>query len=169
MGRSCIFWVRTRAHGAGLLQAGLMMDEYMWIRIHSIQCRRPAWRCTKVAPNLLVHPSAITHEAYDFWSAKDHEDRFGKLDVSYEHLNGALGPNGQWRQIVTIEDAIAGGCDLFDIDQLRLRYTDSQFANLLMCQFMDDSMSEFPFAMLEKCMLDVGALWTDFKPCAADL
>jgi hypothetical protein len=27
--------------------------------------------------------------------------------------------DGQWRQIVTIEDALAGGCTLFDLDALR--------------------------------------------------
>lgn len=52
---------------------------------------------------------------------------------------GARGADGQWRQIVTIEDAIAGGCDLFDLDQLRLEYSDEEFANLLMCEFVDDS------------------------------
>jgi hypothetical protein len=27
--------------------------------------------------------------------------------------------DGQWRQIVTIEDALAGGCTLFNLDQLK--------------------------------------------------
>ncbi|WP_241499330.1 terminase large subunit domain-containing protein [Chromobacterium sphagni] len=37
------------------------------------------------------------------------------------------GPDGRWRQIVTILDALAGGCDLFDVDQLRLEYSPEEF------------------------------------------
>jgi len=80
--------------------------------------------------------------------------------------NGARGPDGQWRQIVTIEDAIAGGCDLFDIDQLRLEYSDDEFANLLMCEFVDDTQSAFPLAMMQRCMVDSWDAWRDLKPFA---
>ncbi|MBF3543502.1 hypothetical protein ISG10_38300, partial [Burkholderia pseudomallei] len=35
---------------------------------------------------------------------------------------GMLCEDAQWRQIVTVLDAMAGGCDLFDIDELRREY-----------------------------------------------
>ena len=69
-----------------------------------------------------------------------------------------------WRNIVTIMDALQGGCDLFDLDELRLEYSDAEFANLLMCGFVDDSFSVFPLSMLQGCMVDSWELWTDFKP-----
>src|SRR5690606_345965 len=74
---------------------------------------------------------------------------------------------GQWRQIVTVEDAVAGGCDLFDIDQLRLEYSPEEFENLLMCGFIDDTLSVFPLSSLQRCLVDAWVEWSDYKPFAA--
>lgn len=62
---------------------------------------------------------------------------------------------------------MAGGCDLFDLDQLRMEYAPPEFANLLMCQFVDDTASVFPLAMMQRCMVDSWVEWIDFKPFAA--
>jgi hypothetical protein len=51
--------------------------------------------------------------------------------------------------VVTIEDAVAGGCELFDIDELRDEYNGDDFANLFMCVFVDDAASVFKFSDLE--------------------
>ena len=72
-----------------------------------------------------------------------------------------------WRQIVTIMDAARRGCDLFDLDELREEYSPDAFANLLMCEFVDDNASVFPLAMLQPCMVDSWIIWADdFKPFA---
>ena len=71
--------------------------------------------------------------------------------------------DGQWKQIVTVEDAIAGGCNLFDLDQLRLEYSDADFENLLMCGFIDDTASVFPLSMLMRGMVDSWEVWEDFR------
>ncbi|WP_442905506.1 terminase large subunit domain-containing protein [Halomonas sp. BC04] len=68
-----------------------------------------------------------------------------------------------------MEDAIAGGCDLFDLEQLRLEYSDDEFANLLMCQFVDDSQSAFPLALVMPCMVDSWEVWDDYRPFAPRL
>ncbi|WP_352149357.1 hypothetical protein [Escherichia coli] len=45
-----------------------------------------------------------------------------EIDVSHNALaGGLLCADGQWRQIVTIEDALKGGCTLFDIEQLNVK------------------------------------------------
>ncbi|GAB7403896.1 hypothetical protein OUHCRE4_30670 [Enterobacter hormaechei subsp. steigerwaltii] len=46
-----------------------------------------------------------------------------------------------WRQIVTIEDALAGGCTLFNLDQLKQENSADDFRNLFMCEFVDDKAS----------------------------
>ena len=69
-----------------------------------------------------------------------------------------------WRNIVTILDAMAGGCDLFDIDELRLEYNPEEFENLLMCGFIDDTQSVFPMSELQHCMVDSWVDWDDYKP-----
>ncbi|MBP2156206.1 hypothetical protein J2067_003898 [Erwinia rhapontici] len=105
-----------------------------------------------------------------FWSGelfnkgrRNRADRI-ELDLSHSHLaNGALCDDGQWRQIVTVEDALTGGCNLFDLDQLSLEYSPSEYQNLLMCEFVDDEASVFPFAELQTCMIDSMEEWNDFN------
>ena len=98
------------------------------------------WRTTYFST-----PSSLSHSAYPFWSGelfnkgrRNRDDRI-ELDLSHAHLaKGALCGDGQWRQIVTVEDALCGGCNLFDIDQLQLEYSPAEYQNLLMCEFVDD-------------------------------
>lgn len=75
-----------------------------------------------------------------------------------------LCPDGQWRQIVTIEDALAGGCPLFNLDQLKQENSADDFRNLFMCEFVDDKASVFPFEELQRCMVDAMEEWEDFAP-----
>jgi hypothetical protein len=87
------------------------------------------------------------------------------LDLTHAHLSkGVLCDDGQWRQIVTVEDALSGGCNLFDLDQLKLEYSPAEYENLLMCEFVDDQASVFPFAELQGCMVDSLDEWEDFDP-----
>lgn len=67
---------------------------------------------------------------------------------------------------MTVEDALRGGCNLFDLDQLRLEYSEPEFANLLMCAFIDDNASVFPLSMLMRGMVDSWEAWEDFRPFA---
>lgn len=169
-----LHFLGTNAKTAQGYHGDTFLDEYFWIhgfeqfrKVTSGMAMHKRWKQTYFST-----PSSVAHEAYPFWTG----DRFNKrqkkaervtIDVSHAALqNGARGPDGQWRQIVTIEDAIAGGCDLFDIDQLRLEYSDDEFANLLMCEFVDDTQSAFPLAMMQKCMVDSWDVWRDLKPFA---
>lgn len=64
----------------------------------------------------------------------------------------------------TIEDAAAGGCDLFDIAALRREYNDHDFANLFMAIWVDDTESYFGFEEMRRCMVDSWDEWSDFQP-----
>ncbi|KFA22970.1 terminase large subunit domain-containing protein, partial [Xanthomonas vasicola] len=92
-----------------------------------------------------------------------------QIDVSHDALAGGRRCHDRaWRQIVNILDAQRRGCDLFDIDELREEYSPDAFANLLMCEFVDDGASIFPLAMLQPCMVDSWVEWgQDYKPFAA--
>ncbi|CHO18729.1 terminase%2C ATPase subunit [Salmonella enterica subsp. enterica serovar Typhi] len=74
-------------------------------------------------------PSSLTHSAYPFWSGalfNRGRAKADKVDIDLTHSNlarGLLCPDGQYRQIVTVEDAVRGGCNLFDLDQLRMEYS----------------------------------------------
>lgn len=91
------------------------------------------------------------------------------MDIDLSHSNlapGLLCADGQYRQIVTVEDAVRGGCNLFDLDQLRLEYSPDEYQNLLMCEFVDDLASVFPLSELQACMVDSWEVWTDFHALA---
>jgi uncharacterized protein YjcR len=169
-----LHFLGTNAKTAQGYHGDTYLDEYFWIhgfeqfrKVTSGMAMHKKWRQTYFST-----PSSVAHEAYPFWTGERFNKRRKKadrvtIDVSHAALKGgARGPDGQWRQIVTIEDAIAGGCDLFDIDQLRLEYSDDEFANLLMCEFVDDTQSAFPLAMMQKCMVDSWDAWRDLKPFA---
>jgi uncharacterized protein YjcR len=169
-----LYFLGTNVRTAQSYHGNLYMDEYFWIpkfqefrKVSSGMAMHKHWRLTYFST-----PSAMSHEAFPFWSGdmfnrgRAQADKI-KLDVSHAALkDGRHCEDGQWRQIVTVLDAVAGGCDLFDIDQLRLDYSPDEFLNLLMCQFIDDGQSVFPLAEMQKCMVDSWVVWDDFKPFA---
>lgn len=119
-------------------------------------------------------PSTLGHGAFPFWSGelfnKGRTSAAERVDIDISHAalaGGMLCGDGQWRQIVTIEDALAGGCDLFDLDALKRENSAEDFRNLFMCEFVDDKASVFPFEELQRCMVDSLEEWEDFSPFAA--
>lgn len=170
-----LYFLGTNSKTAQSYHGHVYLDEYAWIgkflefrKVASAMATHKKWRITYFST-----PSTIGHESHAFWSGETFnkgrakEDRV-EFDVSHAALkDGALGADGQWRQIVTIEDAQAGGCDLFDIEALRREYNDQDFANLFMATWVDDNASYFGFAELRRCMVDSRFDWADFQPHAA--
>jgi uncharacterized protein YjcR len=170
-----LYFLGTNAKTAQSYHGNFYFDEYFWVsgfrqlnKVASGMAMHKKWRKTYFST-----PSSITHEAHSFWSGEHFNRGRAKadhihLDVTHKALaRGRLCEDRQFRQIVTVEDAVAGGCDLFDIDELRLEYSAQEYANLLMCQFIDDTASIFPLAELQRCMVDSWVEWADdFKPLA---
>lgn len=167
-------FLSTNSNTAQSYHGHLYIDEVFWIpnykklnKVASGMAAHKKWRITKFST-----PSAISHEAYAEWSGEIYNQRRAdkdkvEFDISHAALqNGAYGPDKKWRHMVTVEDAEAQGCDLFDIDELRDEYSEDDFANLFMCKFIDDSQSVFSLAKLLECTVDVDQ-WPDYKPDAA--
>ncbi|WP_368869149.1 terminase ATPase subunit family protein [Proteus terrae] len=169
-----LYFLGTNARTAQSYHGNLYLDETFWIpkfqelrKVTSGMAIQKHWRQTYFST-----PSTMSHEAYPFWSGKLYnrgrkkEDRVD-IDISHEALvNGRLCEDGQWRQIVNIEDALRGGCDLFDLEQLKKEYSPDEYNNLLMCHFMDDIESLFNFNMMQNCMVDSWEVWDDIQPLA---
>lgn len=168
-----LYFLGTNARTAQGFHGNFYFDEFFWT--HKFQ------ELNKVASGMALHkkwrktyfstPSSMSHEAYPFWTGDLFNRRRSKaekrlFDVSHQALaSGKVCPDQVWRQIVTILDAERGGCDLFDIDELRnFEYSPDQFENLLMCQFIDDTASVFPLTELQRCMIDSWEEWIDYKP-----
>jgi uncharacterized protein YjcR len=167
-----LYFLGTNARTAQSYHGNLYFDEYFWTsrfnelrKVASGMAMHKKWRLTYFST-----PSSVTHEAYSYWSGAHFnrgrpKDQHVTFDTDHFTLkNGVLCPDHQWRQIVTVKDAVEGGCNLFDIDQLMSEYSPEAFANLLMCQFMDDAESAFPLARMMRCFVDSWDAWSDFKP-----
>lgn len=147
-------------------------DEFFWVhgfeelnKVASGMATHKRWRKTYFST-----PSTIAHAAYDYWTGERRNRRRKKeerveIDTSHAALKaGRLCEDSVWRQIVTVEDAIASGFDLVDLDELRDEYAEDEFANLFGCVFVDDSLSAFKFNDLVRLGCDSLVEWADFDP-----
>jgi uncharacterized protein YjcR len=169
-----LYFLGQNARTAQGYHGNFYYDEFFWTcnfeeinKVASGMAMHKQWRKTYFST-----PSAKSHLAYPYWTGERYNRRRPKdqrLDIvtTHEALVGGLRcPDKVWRQIITIEDAERGGCSLFDLDELRIEYTPDEFANLLMCQFLDDGDSLFTLAMMQGCMVDSWVDWTDLQPLA---
>ncbi|WP_269915402.1 terminase large subunit domain-containing protein [Acinetobacter sp. HY1485] len=159
----------TNAKTAQGHHGNFYFDEFFWThgfndlnKVASAMALHKKWRKTYFST-----PSTMAHQAYEFWTGERYnkrrpKDQQIKLDISHEALqHGRQCSDKMWRQIVTILDAENGGCDLFDIEELKFEYSAEEFSNLLMCEFIDDGASVFPLDMLQPCMVDSWEVWKD--------
>lgn len=169
-----LYFLGTNMRTAQSYHGNLYFDEYFWTfqfetlrKVAAGMALHKQWRQTYFST-----PSAVTHEAYPFWTGEHFNkgrkrDERIKIDVSHDALrDGRLCGDGHWRQIVTVLDAARLGCDLFDLDALRQEKSPEEWANLLMCEFVDDTSSVFPLAELQRCFVDTYEAWEDYKPFA---
>ncbi|HAG2211219.1 TPA: terminase [Salmonella enterica] len=166
-----LFFLATNSNTAQSNSGHLYIDEYMWIprfstlnTVASAMTTRKKWRMTWFST-----PSAKTHEGYLLWSGENwRKGNAARKDVEFPSFDeyrdgGRECPDGVWRYVVTIVDAVAGGIDDIDIDELRETYSKADFDMLYMCVFVDDKDSVFTFNLLLKCGVDVST-WEDFHP-----
>lgn len=167
-----LMFLGTNSRTAQGRHGNLYLDEYFWIpryrelkKLASGMASQKQYRMTYFST-----PSAMSHEAYPVWTGEAFnkgrpKSEHIKLDLSHAALcKGLSCPDGHWRQIVTILDALAGGCDLFDLDRLKLENTPEEFAQLFMAQFIDDGESVFGFNLMQRAMVDSWEVWDDWKP-----
>ncbi|WP_331842820.1 terminase large subunit domain-containing protein [Pantoea agglomerans] len=166
-------FLSTNKNTAQSYSGHLYCDEYFWVpnfarlnEVASAMATHDKWRTTYFST-----PSAKTHQAYPFWTGEEWKKGskkraavvFPRFDAMRD--GGRLCPDGQWRYVITMEDAIANGFNLASIDKLRNRYSKDTFDMLYMCVFVDSKDAVFSFSDLEKCGTDI-TFWQDHDPKA---
>jgi uncharacterized protein YjcR len=148
------YFLSTNSRTAQGFHGHLYIDEVFWIPkfktlddLAGGMSMHDKWRTT-----YLSTPSSIAHEAYPKWAGSKKD----KIDISHKALkDGALGPDGIYRQVITVDDAIEGGANFFNMEKLHRKYPDKEvFDNLLRCVFLDDSHSVFDLKQLMACKVD---------------
>ena len=166
-GVATLYFLSNNSKSAQSYHGHVYIDECFWINKFS--------ELYKVATGMAAHkkwrrtffstPSSINHEAYPLWSGDQYNQRFKKKRAEFpsfaEMQVGAECPDKIWRKIITLDDAEAGGCNLFDKEELKLEYSPDEYSNLFMCKFMDDTLSVFRLNQLERCAVDPDK-WKDF-------
>ncbi len=167
-------FLSTNSRTANSYHGHLYCDEIFWMpdfkklwHMASGMSSHKKWRRT-----LFSVPSASSHPAYTMWNGDDYNAKFAEskqvdFDISHKALKGGqIGADGYWRQIVTIKDAEKGGCDLFDIEELKRENSTADFNNKYLCKWIDDANSVFNLAKLMSCMVDVDT-WKDYHEKSA--
>lgn len=167
-------FLSTNKNTAQSYSGHLYCDEYFWVpnfahlnEVASAMATHDRWRTTYFST-----PSAKTHQAYPFWTGEEwkrgSKKRAAAVFPTFDDMRngGRICPDGQWRYIITMEDAIAGGFNLASIEKLRNRYNDATFNMLYMCVFVDSKDSVFRFSDLEACGVEIDK-WQDHDPKAA--
>lgn len=171
-----LYFLGTNSRTAQGRHGDLYVDEYFWIpdfkeltRLAKPMAAQKQYRITYFST-----PSSTSHPAYGFWNGQHFNEGRAKsehisLDVSHAALsNGRACEDGQFRHIVTLDDAERGGCNLFDRNQLRLENSPAEFRQLFMCEFVESGDTVFKFDDLQRCTVDSWTEWGDFyKPLAA--
>lgn len=149
-----LYFLSTNSRTAQGFHGHLYVDEVFWINkfqelddLAGGMSIHEKWRTT-----YLSTPSSVAHEAYPKWSGTKEQN----IDISHKALKkGVMGVDGIFRQIITVDDAIAGGANFFNMKKLRIRYpVEEIFDNLFRCKFLDDSKSAFGVKQLMACKVD---------------
>ena len=167
-----LIFLGTNSATAQSYHGNLYFDEVFWVpkfdvmrKVASGMAAQKMYRQTYFST-----PTTIAHPAYAFFSGKAFNRGRAKadkveIDISHENLRtGKLCADRQWKQIVTIHDALEGGCNLFNLEDLLAENSKEEFEQLFLCQFADDNSSAFKFADLQLCQVDSLEEWHDFKP-----
>ena len=172
-GVATLYFLSTNSSTAQSYHGDVYIDEYFWIpkfdvlkKVASAMASQEQYTRTYFST-----PSAKMHPAYKFWSGDEFNERrkranqpLSEFPTEKELRDGGRDcPDGQFRIIITIEDAIKGGCDLFDLNQLQREYSEDEFQQLFLCRFPNDGQGCFSFSELEKCLAD-SSEWEFYHP-----
>lgn len=173
-----LYFLSTNTATAQGESGDLYFDEYAWVqgfaqlkRVASAMATHKIYKETYFSS-----PSTKAHESYAYWSGDEHNQGKAKseqktFDITHKNLrDGAIMPDGSWRQEITIHDAVERGLGaLVDVEALRRKYSDADFRNLYECEDIDDSESSFPWSILAPARVDSFLKWRDFSPALIDI
>ncbi|WP_221800536.1 terminase large subunit domain-containing protein [Oceanobacter mangrovi] len=168
------FWfLSTNSNTAQGPSGDVYLDEVFWIRDFE--------KLEKLAGAIASHkhyrktyfstPSTQSHDAYQIWSGARYLKKREKDPTLPDFVmpdakslrRGVAANDGFYRKVISIHDAMAGGCDLFDLHDLMLENDDESFKQLYECHFIDDKNSAFVLDQLLRCAAN-DSRWPGYKP-----
>lgn len=171
-----LHFLGTSAATAQSYTGNLYFDEYFWtsnfINLRSVAAGMATQK--GLIETYFSTASSEEHEAYQFWSGELFNEGRKKadrvtIDVTHKNLkDGKICADRQWRQMVTVKDAVNSGFDRIDVDDLIAKKSPDEFDNLYMCQFISNGQRPFSYSELINCGVDGWNedVWSDWRPYA---
>ena len=137
------------------------VDEYAWMLDFDDLTEVVKACATLKQYNIVMSstPSHESHPSYKFWMGITD----GRKGVEFTHDEaraGKLCADGIYRKIITVEDAVAQGNNLIDVNRLKLRHPDT-YQMLFMGIWMQHGESAFKARQILNCMVDTFEDWHD--------
>ncbi len=165
----------TSANSAQGYTGNFYADEYFWIKnfkavtdVATGMGTQARWRKTYFST-----PSSKAHGGYRLWTGDDWKGNDPARQatefpgVAELRDGGRVCPDLVWRYIMTLEDVVAAGFDMIDLEQLRQETAIEVFDHLYQCEFVDDEASVFKFQHMERAGTE-RATWGDYAPGAPE-
>lgn len=161
----------TNKNTAQSYSSDVYIDEAFWINKFDKIYEVASAMATLAHHTITVFstPSTKQHSAYPLWSGswwkgQDKE----RIDIEFPTLERLrktpqVCADKRWRFAITIHDAIEGGNNLINLEDLQERYSSDAFAYLFLCKFMDEADSIFKLKDIEVCAVDIDD-WEDYDP-----
>lgn len=161
----------TNKNTAQSYSSDVYIDEAFWIgkfdQLYEVASAMATLKEFKIT--VFSTPSTKQHKAYGFWTGGNWKGQDStRIDIEFptkERLRKTpqLCPDKRWRFVVDINDAIKGGNDRIDLEDLKGRYSPDAFKYLFLCEFMDEADSVFKLNDIAKCPVSLSE-FKDFDP-----
>ena len=156
-----LYFLSTNTATAQSYHGNVWIDEACWIPRYAELRKVAGGMAAQKRYRLTIFstPSTVIHAAWQEFQRlqkEQHQGKRGRVSL----------------RTITLHEAMAGGCDLFDLEQLREEDDTEAFAQLFECQPLDDELGIFKLAELEALQRDVSAwkhpgqapVWIGYDP-----
>lgn len=159
-----IYFLATNFATAQGYSGDVTVDEYAWMLNFDLLTEVVKACATLKQFNIVMSstPSMASHPSHNAWKGITDSNKAGVKFTKKQTQKGILCEDHTYRQTITVEDAVAGGNDLIDLDQLKQLFPDN-YHFLYMAEWLKKSKSLFDAAAILRNMVPAFSEWFDYN------
>ncbi|UNM95497.1 terminase family protein [Ignatzschineria rhizosphaerae] len=159
-----IYFLATNFATAQGYSGDVTVDEYAWMLNFDL-LTEVVKACATLKQYTIVMsstPSMASHPSHNAWKGITESNKAGVKFTKKQTQKGILCEDHTYRKTITVEDAVAGGNELIDIDQLKQLFPDN-YHFLYMAEWLKKSNSLFDAATIMRNMVPAFSEWFDYN------
>lgn len=159
-----LYFLATNFATAQGYSGDVTVDEYAWMLNFDLLTEVVKACATLKQFNIVMSstPSMISHPSHKAWKGITDSNKGGVKFTKKQTQKGILCDDHIFRKTITVEDAVAGGNNLIDIDQLKILFPDN-YRFLYMAEWLTKSKSLFDAASILRNMVPSFTDWLDYN------